>query len=128
MPKEGFNVVTITEQTHQKAHSSYLQRIKSGKIEGRKSFSHFIDGIIIEKIEADEYLSRMAPFMQKIGLQDNSILIKDNKLGRIAEVQIRGKELICLLCDKKDCVHVGFSYAIPEVYRVMSLQKGTRAK
>jgi hypothetical protein len=126
MPKEGFNVVTITEQTHQKARSTFLHKLKSGELQGRKSFSHFIDGIIIEKIEADEYLSRMAPFMQKIGLQDNSILIKDNKLGRIAEVQIRGKDLICLLCDKKDCVHVGFSYAIPEVYRVMSLQKSAR--
>ena len=80
----------------------------------------------MEKIEADEYLSRMAPFMHKVALQDNSIMIKDNKLNRLAEVRIRGKELICLLCDRTDCVHVGFSYALPEAYHVMSMQKSTR--
>jgi hypothetical protein len=80
----------------------------------------------MDRIEADENLSLMAPFMQKVGLQDNSIMIKDNKAGRIAEIQIRGKEILCLYCNKKDCVHVGFSYAIPEVYRIMILQKSTR--
>ena len=70
----------------------------------------------------------MAPFMQKVGLQDNSIIITDNKLIRIAEVQIRGKELVCLLCDKSDWVHVGFSYASPEVYNIMSMQKVNRVK
>jgi hypothetical protein len=128
LPKEGYQVVTITEQTHQKAHSAYVHKLKAGQLAGRKSFSRYIDGIIMEKIEADEYLSRMAPFMQKVGLQDNSIMIKDYKLNRIAEVQIQGRELLCLLCNKSNCVHVGYSYAIPEVYHVMSIQKHTRMK
>ena len=65
----------------------------------------------------------MAPFMQKAP-QGNSIMIKDNKIGRLVEVQVHGKELVCLYCKKNDCVHVGFAYAIPEVYRVMSVQRG----
>ena len=62
--------------------------------------------------------------MQKVSLLGNSIMIKDNKIGRLAEVQVRGREIVCLFCNKKDCVHVGFAYAIPEVYRVMNFQKG----
>jgi hypothetical protein len=127
LPKEGFSVVTITEVAHQKAHSFYLRQVKSGQLDG-KSFSRYVNDLIMDRIEADEALSRVAPFMQKVGLQDNSILLKDNKLGRMVEVQVRGKELMCLQCQKNDCVHVGFSYAIPEVYRVMSMQKGKREK
>jgi hypothetical protein len=122
MPKEGFSVVTITQDAYDKAHARYAQKLKSKEIEG-KSFSRYVNDIIVERIEADENLALQAPFMQKIGMQDNSIMIKDNKLGRIVEVQVRGKDLICMLDEKKDCVHVGYAYAIPDVYRIMSERK-----
>jgi hypothetical protein len=119
MPKEGFSVITITQEAHDKARTRYNQKLKLGQVED-KSFSRYVNDLIIEKVEEDENLARQAPFMQKVGLQDNSIMIKDNKIGRIAEVQIRGKDLVCMLDDKRDCVHVGFAYAIPDVYRVIS--------
>ena len=124
MPKEGFSVITITEQAYEKARSMYGQKVKSGA--ENKSFSRYVNDLIVDRIEADENLSFMAPFMQKAFLQCNSIMIKDNKIGRIAEVQVHGKELVCLYCKKKDCVHVGFAYAIPEVYRVMKLQRSSK--
>lgn len=118
MPKEGFSVVTITQETYDKAKQRYAQKSKRGQV--KKSFSKYVNDIIIEAIEADENLSLQAPFMQKIGLQDNSIMIKDNKIGRIVEVQVHGKDLICMLDDRKDCVHVGYACAIPEVYKILS--------
>jgi hypothetical protein len=118
MPKEGFSVITITQQAHDKAKQRYNQKVKAEKLS--KSFSKYVNDLIIETIEADENLSLTAPFMQKIGLQDNSIMIKDNKIDRIVEVQVHGKDLICMYDEKKDCMHVGYAYAIPEVYRVMS--------
>jgi hypothetical protein len=118
MPKEGFSVITITQQAHDRAKQRYNQKVKAEKLS--KSFSKYVNDLIVETIEADENLSLTAPFMQKIGLQDNSIMIKDNKIGRIVEVQVHGKDLICMYDEKKDCMHVGYAYAIPEVYRVMS--------
>src|SRR5579863_10156170 len=123
MPKEGFSVITITQEAHDKARTRYNQKLKQGQVEANKSFSRYVNDLIIEKVEEDENLARQAPFMQKVGLQDNSIMIKDNKIGRIIEVQVHGKDLICMFDEKKDCVHVGFSMAIPEVYRVMSERK-----
>jgi hypothetical protein len=117
MPKEGFSVVTITQLAHDKAKQRYNQKVKTQKL--AKSFSKYVNDIIIEQVEADENLSLTAPFMEKVGLEGNSIMIKDNKIGRIAEVQVHGKELICMLDEKKDCVHVGFACAIPEVYRLI---------
>jgi len=118
MPKEGFSVITITQQAHDKAKQRYNQKVRAEKLQ--KSFSKYVNDLIIETIEADENLSLSAPFMQKIGLQDNSIMIKDNKIGRIVEVQVHGKDLICMLDERKDCVHVGYACAIPEVYRLIS--------
>ena len=122
MPKKGFSAITITELAHDKAKSMYLQKVKSGQ--ERKSFSRYVNDIITDRVEADENLSLIAPFMQKVSLLGNSIMIKDNKIGRLVEVQVRGREIVCMYCNKKDCAHVGFVYAIPEVYRVMSIQKG----
>ena len=121
MPKKGFSAITITEWAHDKAKSVYLQRLKS--VDERKSFSRYINDIIVDRIEADQNLSLGAPLMQKVNLVDNSVLIKDNKIGRLVEVQVRGKEILCLYCNKNNCVHVGFAYAIPEVYRLIRLQK-----
>ncbi|MDG6922180.1 MAG: hypothetical protein JRN67_02665 [Nitrososphaerota archaeon] len=121
MPKEGFSVVTITQLAHDKARQRYNQKVKSEKL--AKSFSKYVNDLIIEQVEADENLSLSAPFMEKIGLEGNSIMVKDNKIGRIVEVQVHGKDLICMLDERKDCIHVGFAYAIPEVYRLMSERK-----
>jgi hypothetical protein len=123
LPKEGFSVITITQLAHDKAKQRYDKKQKIGQLEN-KSFSKYVNDLIIESIEADENLSLQAPMMQKIGLQDNSIMIKDNKIGRIVEVQVHGKDLICMLDERKDCVHVGYAYAIPEVYRLMSERGG----
>ena len=70
MPKEGFSVVTITQQAHDRARQRYNQKVKSEKL--TKSFSKYVNDIIIEKVEADENLSLTAPFMEKIGLDGNS--------------------------------------------------------
>ena len=123
MPKEGFSVITITQQTYDRAKQRYDKKLKIGQIEN-KSFSKFVNDLIMDSIEADENLSLQAPYMQTIGLQDNSIMIKDNKIGRIVEVQVHGKDLICMLDQKKDCVHVGYAYAIPVVYKLMSERGG----
>lgn len=124
MPKDGFSVITITQDAYDRARQRYEKKVKSGQLEN-KSFSKYVNDLIIENIEADESLSLQAPMMQKVGLEGNSIMIKDSKIGRIVEVQVHGKELICMHDEKKDCVHVGYAYAIPEVYRVMS-ERGAR--
>ncbi len=124
MPKEGFSVITIHSLAHDKARSMYEEMVRSGKIKD-KSFSKYVNDLILETIEADEALSLAAPHIEKSALVGNSVLLKDNKLGRMVEVQIFGKErdLFCTHDKRNDCVHVGFAYAIPQVYAVMKKLK-----
>ena len=68
-----------------------------------------------------EAFAKQAPFMEKVSIDSDRVLIKDNKRNRIAEVILRSGELRCLLDDEKiDCVHIGFVYSIPEVYIVLN--------
>jgi hypothetical protein len=36
-------------------------------------------------------------------------------------VKVRNGELVCDLDNSSNCIHVGFAYAIPEVYKVLGL-------
>ncbi len=50
---------------------------------------------------------------------NSTIYIKDNRTNRVAGVTIRGKDLMCDVDKRNDCVHVGFTYALPQAYRAM---------
>ncbi|MBI3842254.1 MAG: hypothetical protein HY295_03790 [Thaumarchaeota archaeon] len=40
--------------------------------------------------------------------------------NRIAEVAIQNGELYCMLCEEKDCFHIGFVFSLPDVYEVLN--------
>jgi len=83
-----------------------------------------------------EAFAKQAPFMEKISIDSDRVLIKDNKRNRIAEFILRNGELrclldekidyvhiefvYCLLDEKIDYVHIEFVYSLPEVYIVLN--------
>ncbi len=97
---------------------------------GINTFTGFVNDLIWHVIEADELLSQKAPFLSEMGMTEDGVTIRDAKLDRIVEVKVRNGELVCNLDNSNDCIHVGFAYAIPEVYRIMNMvgRKSSRAK
>jgi hypothetical protein len=73
-------------------------------------------------VDLDEVFARYVPFIEEFGFDADgrTIYLKDNKIDRMAEVTFKDRELHCLLDDRGDCVHVGFVYSIPKVYKVMA--------
>jgi hypothetical protein len=67
-----------------------------------------------------EAFAKHAPFIQKIAIDQNRVILKDNKCNRIVEVILKDRDLQCLLDEKSDCVHVGFVYSLPELYSIIS--------
>ena len=67
----------------------------------------------------DEVFAKHSPFMEKIAIDQNRVILKDNKQNRIAEVLMNNGELQCLLDERSDCVHVGFVYSLPELYCII---------
>lgn len=80
-----------------------------------------------ETLTKYEAFVKHAPFLEKIAVEQDRVILKDNRRDRIAEVMIRNGELQCLLDERTDCIHVGFVYSLPEVYTVIEKQ-GSRIK
>ena len=66
-----------------------------------------------------EYLFlSITPIIEIIGLEGNSAILRDKKLDRIVEVYLHQKELKCMNDNSKDCIHVGFCYALPQIKKI----------
>jgi hypothetical protein len=65
-----------------------------------------------------EVFAKHAPYMKKLSIDQNRVVLKDNKRNRIAEVMLKEIELQCLLDERADCVHVGFVSSLPELYNM----------
>jgi hypothetical protein len=127
LPKPGFSSLLLRNDVFHKAMTLYRQKSKSGELGERKkkkSFSRYVNDIIKDALEEDRILSSASPVLSKVAVEGNSVLIKDSKRNRLAEVKIelsgrrRVRQLTCLLDNRSDCLHVGFAYSIPEVYRM----------
>ncbi len=124
MPKPGFKTITVKEHIFNKYYELYKKAKKEHKVSEGLSFSSFVTSMMQETMAKYEAFVKHAPFLEKIAIEQDRVIIKDNKRNRIAEVMIRNQELQCLLDEKADCIHIGFVYALPEVYAVLQKKKG----
>jgi len=72
-----------------------------------------------EMMIKDEVFAKQSLFIEKIAIDRDRVILKDNKRNRILEVLLKNGELQCLLDEKPDCVHVGFVYSLPELYCII---------
>ena len=81
----------------------------------RWSAKDYINTVLMEAIERDKFLNSYAPTLSRVGYQDNILFIRDAKLGKTAEIFLRDRSLYCNVCKSKDCVHIHYALALPEV-------------
>lgn len=120
MPKAGFKSITVSESVYERFYSSYQKKKDELSMKGINSFSGYVTYMLEEMMQKDKTFARYAPKLEKISVDDDRVVLKDNIKNRIAEVAIQRGELICLLCEEKDCVHVGFVFSLPDVYEVLN--------
>jgi hypothetical protein len=119
MPKPGFKTITVKEHIFNKYHELYKKAKKEHRLKENMSFSGFVTSMMQETMAKYEAFAKHAPFLEKFAIEQDRVIIKDNKLDRIAEVMVRNGELQCLLDEKTDCIHIGFVYSLPEIYTVL---------
>jgi len=119
MPKSGFKSITVSEYVYRKFFDVYEKSKKDLEMKGITSFSGYLTSMMEELMQKYEVFAKYAPMMEKIAVDDNRVVVKDNRKNRIAEVQIKNGELYCMLDEKNDCVHVGFVYSLPEVCKTL---------
>jgi hypothetical protein len=119
MPKPGFKTITVKEHIFNKYHELYEKAKKERRLKENMSFSGFVTSMMQETMTKYEAFAKHAPFLEKFAIEQDRVIIKDNKRDRIAEVMVRNGELQCLLDEKTDCIHIGFVYSLPEIYTVL---------
>lgn len=120
MPKTGFKSITISEEAYKRFHTTYDSNRADLTKRGINSFSGYITYMIEDRMQSDVIFAKYAPMLEEISVLDDRILIKDNMKKRVAEVALQNGKLFCLLCENKNCSHVGFAFGLPTVYKALS--------
>ena len=120
MPKAGFKSITISEQVYDKFHDVFEKNKSELAMKGVNSFAGYVTYLLEDMMLKDKTFARYAPKLEKISVDDDRVIIKDNIKNRIAEVTIQRGELFCQLCEEKDCFHIGFVFSLPDVYEVLN--------
>ena len=125
MPKAGFKSITISEEVYDKFHDVFEKNKSELSMKGVNSFAGYITYMLEDMMLKDKTFAKYAPKLEKISVDDDRVIIKDNIKNRIAEVTIQRGELFCQLCEEKNCFHIGFVFSLPDVYEVLN-SKGIR--
>ena len=120
MPKAGFKSITVSENTYERFQKVYEQSKNDLATKGVNSFSGYITYMLEETMRKDKTFAVYAPKLEKISVDDDRVILKDNIQNRIVEVVIQNGEMFCFLCEKKSCVHVGFVFSLPDVYEILN--------
>jgi hypothetical protein len=84
----------------------------------RWSAKDYINTVHMEAIERDKFLRSYSPSLSKVGYEDDILFIRDTKLGKTAEIYLRDRSQYCNVCESKDCVHIHYALALPEVAKL----------
>ena len=128
MPKAGFKSITVSEEVYDKFFDVFEKNKPDLTMKGINSFSGYVTYMLEQTMLKDKTFARYAPKLEKIAIDDDRVVLKDNIKNRIAEVTVQKGELFCQLCDEKDCVHVGFVFSLPDVYEILNSKGIKHAK
>jgi hypothetical protein len=124
----GFLAISISQENKKKIE----EYLKSKYPEFTPKLSVFVAKVVFDYIERDEVMRQYGPYMSYAGNNENTIFIKDEKNDRIAPVRVVIKEngqydLFCELDQRDDCMHAGFVFALPELYKILK-EKGVKPR
>lgn len=125
MPKEGFKSITVSDTVYDRYYEIYQKNKQELTMKGVNSFAGYITYMLEQIMQKDKTFAKYAPKLEKVSIDDDRVIVKDNIKNRIAEVTVQRGELYCQLCEEKNCFHVGFVFSLPDVYEILN-SKGIR--
>jgi hypothetical protein len=124
--KKGWLTVQVREEVKNNLLELYN---KDKKRPSNQKFTAYLDLMLKNTIEFTKQITEYGAFLEFISAIDNHIAVKDNTINRLITIYINSKrkELQCDFCEKNDCLHIGFCFAVPEIYKVL-IENGFRPK
>jgi len=78
MPKAGFKSITISETVYEKFFDVYAKNKSELTMKGVNSFAGYITYLLEESMQKDKTFARYAPKLEKISVDGDRVIIKDN--------------------------------------------------
>lgn len=80
----------------------------------------YINDLLEEVLQKDEFLSRYMPYLSEAGIHDNILFLKDRRKNkeRMIEIILKDDVLFCDTDQSFDCLHLQFALAIPKVAKL----------
>lgn len=116
MAKEGWTQVILKNELAEKLKQKSPKNIQ---------LSTYVQSILQDMIETEQAIRDFAP-LQFVNAMDSSVFLKDRVKGRVIELIVKDSKLFCQLDESDDCIHVGFAWAIPAIYKVMKDHSGKK--
>jgi hypothetical protein len=115
---EGWTPISVTVQLSERLRSIY--DVDKNRPENQK-FGAWVNNLLFKYVEFNQDLRKYGPFLEFKSTSENMIHLFDHKLNKSVDVYINGKkkELQCENHNRNDCLHIGYCFAIPEVYKVL---------
>lgn len=116
---KGWTPISVTDDLATDLESMWKEDRKRPK---NQKFSPWVNNLLLKYVEFNKELKEYGPFLEFIEANDNEIFIADHrpkKLNTTVYIKDDKKELQCIVDKSIDCIHVGFCFAIPEVYKVL---------
>jgi len=112
LPKPGQKTITISGDRLGKLEKKFeIEKSKRPSL----TFTGFITEAALMELERQNLL-REAQLISLIAENNGIITLKDFRKKRFVEVQIKEDKIKCLDTEcGSDCIHVGFTLALPEV-------------
>jgi hypothetical protein len=85
MPKPGYKFITVSENVYKKFFEVYEKNKKGLELKGIGSFSGYLTSMMEEMMIKDEVFAKHSPFIEKIAVDQDRVILKDNKRNRIVE-------------------------------------------
>lgn len=115
---KGAQNVTIRAEVFAKIKQKFQEKQQRNALDENKKIGSFVNDLLVDVLEKDEFLSIMMPYYSPIGIHDNILFIRDERNKKVAEIYLKDHLLYCDLDKTQDCEHIHFAYAIPEVAKL----------
>lgn len=77
----------------------------------------YVNETLLFNIEKDDFLRKYAPYIETVAVA-GTIVLRDHKIGKVAEIYLKNGTLYCSHDESNDCMHIHFALAMPEVAKL----------
>lgn len=118
MPKPGWRTISLRLERLDQLNQIYYD---DRKRPANQEFGGWFDNLLLKYVEFNNDLKRYGPFLEFKDADRNMINLYDHQKNKPVTVFIDGakKKLHCDIDKDNNCIHVGFCFAIPEVFKVL---------